>query len=107
MSREKTKGERQLLIGAERWGFKVTSSSVTIFEPSRKRHNIDMSKWLGKSWDDIERAHWKGYGPDFLAVRPGEIRAYIDANLRHPVQTLAEVPKSTGKARVKKVKAAA
>jgi len=79
MSRRKL---RQINIEGEVWGWNVYNSTLVIKEPvkkDRKTHKVDLPKYLGMSYDNWERAKWKGYSP---AIKPSLVRNIIEMKIK-------------------------
>lgn len=61
------------------WTYRVTSQSVSIREPSLcETHRVPLTAMLDMSWDEIDRAKWKG-GPS-IGVTPSMVKTWILAN---------------------------
>jgi hypothetical protein len=64
----------------EIWTWRVVSSgSVIIKDPKRKKYVIPMTEVTGCTWDQIERAHWKGNTN--CDVTPRKVKNYIEREL--------------------------
>lgn len=71
------KPKRKVHIGTEVWEYRLGKGSAVIFHPNGYKTVVDYSQLTGKSWDDIERGHWKKY----FSVTPRDVAAYIEAHL--------------------------
>jgi hypothetical protein len=71
---------RKLHLKTGIWEYSMGKSFVVIKEPNKnKRYNIPLNIILGKTWDYIERAMYKGYGD--WGIKPHHVRYYIENNL--------------------------
>lgn len=67
-------------INQQEWRYEVSRGGVKIRYPENSKSVfIDMSKWTGWSWSELERADYKGYPPP--PVIPSEVKQYIINNL--------------------------
>lgn len=58
------------------WQYRIgRSGGIVLFSPNNTRIKTDQSEVTGISWDEIERASWKGYA---TGIKPSNIEHYID-----------------------------
>ncbi len=69
------RSRRRLHIDDAEWRYKISSGGIAIWSPDGRKHIVPMNVFTGWSWDNIERAHYKGY---WLELGPSEVKAYIE-----------------------------
>lgn len=70
---------RKLVLASGEWGWLCGGTNVLLRAPDGKRTPVDLSTLTGRSWNTIERGHWKRTNDGTIA--PSHVRAYIEAHL--------------------------
>lgn len=52
--------KRTVHIDGKEFKYNIGSQYINIWTPDGKRHNVDLAYFFDISWNDIERARWKG-----------------------------------------------
>ena len=68
------------------WSWRMSGTTIIIRSPEGQDHKTDQVEVLKKatgvtvSWDDLERADWKGYSAKY-SIKPAMIRKIIETEL--------------------------
>lgn len=71
------RGMRRMTVRGEDW-FWAFGNLVRIVGPDGRRHEVGLTDFSGHSWDDLERASWKGNPYD---MTPAKVRDWIDRRI--------------------------
>lgn len=69
---------RAVHIDGEMWSYKVGRGGIKIKSPTGYGYDVDLSTFSGWSWDQLERAEWKGNG---FQVTPQRVKDYVERQL--------------------------
>ena len=62
----------------EIWTYEIRSSYIHIKDPDGNKHEIGFAGFTGWSWDELERAAWKGC--IVPQIKPSDIKEWIEAH---------------------------
>jgi hypothetical protein len=71
------RGYRKIHFADSVWQYRISGSNVHFISPDGIRYLVDHSEMTGMSWEDLERADWKGYYPQ---LTPSFIKEWIETN---------------------------
>lgn len=63
----------------------MSGGRIRIRDPEGNQFLTDQSKLTGVTWDELERAQYKGYSGRY-SILPSTIRDYIEKNLKKLVR---------------------
>ena len=67
------------------WQFRLAQrSGLILWDPQDKKRVVPWNVFTGWTWDELERAEWKGYWPE---IGPGDVRKWIET---HDLTALCE-----------------